>query len=114
MNDQSVWWKPFATPQFVITLGLLGLATYCVIVVLQGNFSNDLKAGVITALVITGVSELRKFWLNSTSDSEKKNDTINTLVKQSDPPKASDPALKVDIVGTPDNPPPSEDERKKP
>lgn len=80
MNEPT-WWRPFATPPFAITLLLMCLAVYATIVVLTGSFSDDLKAGVVVALVITGVSEIRKYWLTSTSDSEKKNDTIATLAK---------------------------------
>lgn len=82
MNDQP-WWHDFASPRFAVSFVMVAVAAYCTHIVLTGDFSPDLKGGVIAAWVITGVQEIRKFWLNSTNDSEKKSDTINTLVKTS-------------------------------
>lgn len=75
------WLRALATPQFVVTVMLFALSTYATHMVLTGDFSADLKAAVIGALVISGIANLQKFWLNSTNDSEKKNETISDLAK---------------------------------
>jgi hypothetical protein len=87
VNDPPVWWRAFATPQFAVTVLMIGLAAYGFWAVLNpaSNFSVELKAAAVTAVVISGLGELRKFWLNSTNDSDKKNDTIATLASNQTP-----------------------------
>lgn len=83
--NHDAWWREFATPRFVISFLLIAVAAYATHIVLTGNYSADTKGLVIGAWVVTGVQEVRKFWLNSTSESEKKNETINSLVKGNGP-----------------------------
>lgn len=73
----------FYTPEFIITCILLALAAFVVGIVLliPGDaFSSDLKA-LVVGIVLASIADVRKFYLNSTRDSDKKNDTINTLVR---------------------------------
>lgn len=75
----------FLTPQFFITVLMLGLVGYVLFEVFKGTppASNDVQVMVITAVVIAGLQEIRKYWLNSTSESEKKNETIANLSSNS-------------------------------
>lgn len=80
MSDDAPNWRALITPQFLITAAMLALAWYATILVLTGDFSVELKAAVVTAVIISNLADHRKYWLNSTSESEKKNETINKLV----------------------------------
>lgn len=45
-------------------------------------FSTDLQSMAIGVILGQALQYVLKFWLNSSSESEKKNETINTLVKK--------------------------------
>lgn len=78
--EAPAWWREFATVKFTVTLFLMIGALYCTHIVLTTNtFSQDLRVAVVTVWVVTGIAEIRKFWLNSSSESERKNETINAL-----------------------------------
>lgn len=73
----------FVTPQFILSVLMLGIISYVVYRTLDTSpenvktFSDDVRTMVITAVLVNGISELRKYWFNSNLESEKKNDTIN-------------------------------------
>lgn len=81
MNDDLPWWRAFATPQFAISTLFIAMTTYVIVKVLEGDYGNEVKLVIITVVVSNGLPDLRKYWLNSTSESEKKSETINTLAK---------------------------------
>jgi cobalamin synthase len=86
--------KQFATPQFVMSILLFFAVVMMIWIAFYGPYpvSNDMQVAIITAVIITGLQDLRKYWLNSTLESEKKNqtvasqaDTINTLARGTGP-----------------------------
>lgn len=73
----------FATPEFVMTMLFLGVIVMAMWIAFYGPLpiSQDLQAAILGAVIISGLPELRKRWLDVTADSAKKNDTIQTLAK---------------------------------
>jgi uncharacterized membrane-anchored protein YitT (DUF2179 family) len=70
--------KQFATPSFVMSIGFLSIMVMCLWLAFYGPYplSGELLAAIIGAIVIAGIADLRKHWLNSTADSERKNETV--------------------------------------
>jgi membrane protein implicated in regulation of membrane protease activity len=101
----------FGTPQFVVTLAMLGLVAMVIYRVLWSDppFSSEVQLMVIT-LVIGGLAEIRKYWLNSTAESQAKNQTIATQAQTAAAAQQAllDPAVVV-TVGKPAETPPTKE-----
>jgi hypothetical protein len=70
--------RDFATPQFVFSMAMLLICVMMIWIAFYGPIpvSNDMQVAIITAVIIQGMTDLRKYWLNSTKDNEDKNKTI--------------------------------------
>lgn len=73
----------FANAPFVVTMMFFGLIVMAMWIGFYGPLpmSQDLQAAILGAVIITGIPELRKRWLDTSVDSAKKNDTIASLTK---------------------------------
>lgn len=70
------WRKAFLNPAFVIGMVLLGLVCFVVVVIVMGlgaqNWSDEIKAMVVTAVVSGALASVTGFFLGSSLGSQKK------------------------------------------
>lgn len=51
------------------------------VLVLGSGFSADLKGAVITAILISGWSAVKEYWLGSSAGEEKKSDSVSRIAE---------------------------------
>lgn len=75
--------RQFMTPSFVIGMASLFLAGMGLWIAFYGPYplTSDTQALILGAVVISALTDVRKFFMNSSAESERKNETINVQAK---------------------------------
>ncbi len=68
-------WLQLQFVEFLSVL-LIGIGGYGALEVLEGDFSAEIKASVITLVLIGGFTQVLVFWLGSSRDSQRKTEML--------------------------------------